>query len=238
MKPYIFILSLLFFAVVTAKADVVASETEQSAEEAIVAEYDDIDKPKKEKNIAEDSTTMQLHDSIESVKIASTSTPTTPATTKVKKPKSPTLATVLSACVPGAGQIYNGHWWKVPIIYGAAAGLTYVWWVNNKEYQIFKNEYKSWVENGHGISDAYQSLLQPQIKEAKDYYRRNLELTYIGFGLVYVLNIIDACVFAHLHSFDVSEDLSLQIKPSMQPLTIPVNGTQMTTGLTLNFTFK
>lgn len=153
------------------------------------------------------------------------------------KTKNPTIATILSACVPGAGQCYNGHWWKVPIIYGASFGLGYVWYINNQEYQIFKKEYKLRVE-GQTASQEYSSLSQLQIKDAKDYYRRNLELTYIGFGLVYVLNIIDACVFAHLHSFDVSEDLSLQIKPSMQPLTIPVNGAQMTTGFTLNFTFK
>jgi hypothetical protein len=227
---------LVFFAAISTKANIniIATEEEQFVEEKIFVEYDDIDKPQKEKNIAEDTTSIQQYDNV--------NVQQTPATTttkiKVKKTKSPTLATILSTCVPGAGQIYNGHWWKLPIIYGAAAGLTYVWLVNNKEYQIFKTEYKSRVENGYGIYDTYQSLSQLQIKEAKDYYRRNLELTYIGFGLVYVLNIVDACVFAHLSSFDVSEDLSLQIKPTIQPLTIPVNGTQMTTGLTFNFTFK
>jgi hypothetical protein len=212
-----------------------ANEMEQSIEEESIVEYEDIDKPKKGENIAGDTATMQL-DTPQPVSIAPIATGA--AKTKEKKPKSPTIATILSACVPGAGQIYNGHWWKVPIIYGAAAGLAYAWYINNQEYQIFKNEYKSWMENGHGISETYQSLSASQIKDAKDYYHRNLELTYIGFGLVYVLNLIDACVFAHLHSFDVGEDLTLQIKPTMQPLTIPVNGTQITTGITLNFTFK
>jgi hypothetical protein len=161
---------------------------------------------------------------------------------KVKKPKkakNPTIATVLSACLPGAGQIYNGHWWKLPIIYGGIAALSYGMYVNNGEYTLYKNElYARTHGEAENLNPKFAGMGDANLRDSKDYYKRNIDLLYIGFAGVYLLNIIDACVFAHLSTFDISEDLTMQIKPYCRPMQIPTSSPQLSTGLTINFTFK
>ena len=158
--------------------------------------------------------------------------------------RNPRLAGWLSAGLPGAGQIYNGQWWKVPIIYGGATGL-FLWGrFERAERDRFQNEYR-WRLNNPQEQFRDSTLMMfsvDQLLLGRNFHRRNLELVYIFSGLLYVLNIVDAIVFAHLATFDVSDNLTMRVEPFTLPdasfhalnnQRVPVQG-----GLRLTFTLK
>lgn len=118
---------------------------------------------------------------------------------------SPKKASVLSAILPGAGQIYNKKYWKAPVIYTLGGLLTYNFIQQNNYYLYYKKELLN-VMNGGTNPDGYSAqqliLLKNQNKKWRD-------LSAVGVFLVYVLNILDANVDAHLKQFDVSDNLSV-----------------------------
>ncbi|MDR1197424.1 MAG: DUF5683 domain-containing protein [Prevotellaceae bacterium] len=138
-------------------------------------------------------------------------------TDKKNSPRTPQRATLYSALLPGLGQAYNGDYWKIPIIYG---GLGFcVYWIDqcDSQYQRYRTAYnkKYAVETGTGVDldefgGRYSSTT---LKNARDMARRNRDLTILVTGLVYILNIVDANVFAHLSYFDINDELSLQCEP-------------------------
>ena len=139
-----------------------------------------------------------------------------PDTTKLgKKVKNSTLAMVLSAVVPGAGQVYNGKFWKVPFIYGGFYASFYFARKFNYQYQAYKNDilfvYDS-TRTGPTTTGIYD--LQTLVNDSS-ISRRKRDLTIIGAIAIYALNIIDAYIDAELSNFDVSEDLSMKIYPSI-----------------------
>ncbi len=132
---------------------------------------------------------------------------------------SPRKATLLSVAIPGLGQAYNKKYWKIPVIYGLAGLMTYFIVDNNKEYKIYKKAYSYRLDNDSSTVDIFENTYRPEdLKTLKDYYRRNRDLSIIALGMTYVLNIVDAAVDAHLYYFDVSDDLSMKIQPSVNPL--------------------
>lgn len=135
-------------------------------------------------------------------------------TVKAKKPHSPRLATILSAVAPGAGQIYNRKWWKLPIIYGGFAGLGYAIAFNTQEYNTYKDAYLIRVDDDSTNVDQFDGIYtDANLLELQEFYRRNRDFAIVGAFVLYVLNIVDANVDAHLFDFDVSEDLSMKIEP-------------------------
>lgn len=127
-------------------------------------------------------------------------------------------AAIYSAVVPGWGQAYNKKYWKVPIVWGAMAGVGYYFFDNNSNYKQFKEHYillstypDSTVQIGTGIYD--KSSLS-NILQNIDSYRKNRDLSVIIMAAVWGLNIIDANVDGHFFSFDIDEDLSLGVQPS------------------------
>ena len=134
---------------------------------------------------------------------------------------SPKKATIMSAVLPGLGQIYNRKYWKLPIIYGGFAGLVYSIGFADKRYQGFKEAFILRVDGDPATIDKYDPQLindetkysQDGLLQLKDYYRRNRDLSYILTVGLYVLNIIDANVDAHFFDFDISKDLTLHINP-------------------------
>lgn len=131
---------------------------------------------------------------------------------------SPNKATFYSAILPGLGQIYNKKYWKVPIIYAGFGGLIYYVNYNNYVYSKYKSAYniKLRIENGElGLDDEdpFPNHSSGQIKGQKDNWRRFRDLSIIGIGILYVLQILDADVDAHLFDYDVSEDLSMRFDP-------------------------
>ena len=128
---------------------------------------------------------------------------------KIQKDKSPKKAAIYSAVIPGAGQIYTKKYWKVPIIYGGLVTSAYFINDNNNQYKEYRDAALLSYETGEDqLGYTYSELII-----LKDHYKRNREISYYSFVGVYILNIIDASVNAHLFHFDVSDDISLNIRP-------------------------
>ena len=147
-----------------------------------------------------------------------------PDTSIKKKVYSPRVAAIRSAILPGLGQIYNKKYWKLPIVYGALGITGGVFVYNLKNYKDLKFAYaakdKAALPPPERDSTDYFKirpellpLSQESLRFNRDQFRRNLDYSVLIFLLLWGLNVIDASVDAHLKSFDVSPDLSLQIKP-------------------------
>jgi hypothetical protein len=131
--------------------------------------------------------------------------------------KMPKKAAWGSAIVPGLGQVYNKRWWKVPLIYGGFAAFIVSYQDNNKQYHIFLKEVQYRLANNYNPQNpAYAAYSFDGLVRIKDNYLRNKELSIIGGVVVYAVNIIDAYVDAKFFRFDISENLSLQLKPTLQ----------------------
>ncbi len=121
-------------------------------------------------------------------------------------------ATIMSAVIPGLGQAYNRKFWKVPVIYAALGGLGY-WGVTNQiKYKYYSNNLKYIYDDDESTINETQYDANQLITE-KNLYRKRRDISIMVGALVYLVNIIDANVDAHLKTFDVSDDLSLQFKP-------------------------
>lgn len=131
------------------------------------------------------------------------------------KRHSPATATILSAVVPGLGQVYNGSYWKLPIIYGGMATLYYVIDFNNRGYNRFRSAYFIRIDDNPATTDEFDGLLSEDgLKYYVTAYRRNRDLSYIGLAAFYILNVIDANVDAHLFDWDISDKLALRMQPT------------------------
>jgi hypothetical protein len=132
----------------------------------------------------------------------------------------PRKALILSLILPGSGQAYNRKWWKIPIVYGALGGVGYWEITQIKEYKVLKSSYKALVDDDPAtIPDArWIKYDKVTLKANRDISRKNLERSSLILGLMYLLAVTDAFVDAHMYSFDVSEDLSLQFCPKMQSI--------------------
>lgn len=140
-----------------------------------------------------------------------------------------------SMMVPGWGQIVNKQAWKVPIVYGLLGGLGYYSVYLTKKY----HDYRAAYYNLHpDLPDDFRFGETPpyipenanlrQVKLLRNQFKNNRDLVYVGIVLAYGLNIVDAYVFAHMRSFDVSEDLSMRAR--IQPDLLA----QSTPGVTLS----
>ena len=147
-------------------------------------------------------------------------------------------ATTLSTIFPGAGQIYNKSYWRVPIVIGGLASTIYTIDWNNRGYQRFKTAYSLKVDYEkdpskypNGAPDEFRGAYTSSfLKNLKDSYRRNRDLCIILTAGVYLLNILDAHVDAHLQDYDISDDLSMNLEPYFDCTTIgskPVYGVNM-----------
>ncbi len=134
----------------------------------------------------------------------------------IPKKHSPKLAAKLSIILPGLGQVYNKKYWKIPIIYAGIGTLGYLSYRQNIHYNNFKNAYKELsTTNPNGYYYMYNTTFTLSGLDAgKNYYRRNRDFYIILTAGVYVLNILDAAVDAHLFDFDVSDNIAIQINPS------------------------
>ena len=145
-----------------------------------------------------------------------------------QKPHSPKAATIMSACLPGLGQIYNGKWWKVPIVYAGLGGLGYMAYSNYSDYKSYLRAYEfktGDLPDGVTLNEHETELANRyaanQLQTYKESYRRDFELFTIITLAWYGLNIVDACVDGHLYNYDISDDLSLSIDPYLRPTETP-----------------
>lgn len=121
--------------------------------------------------------------------------------------------------MPGAGQVYNKKYWKVPVIYGAFAGLGYLIHFNNQQYHQYEDALIARQDDDPAtVDETYINKYSDEnLRTLSDYYHRNRDLSIVFTAIVYALNIIDAHVDAHLYTFDISDDLSLQVQPALLP---------------------
>lgn len=134
----------------------------------------------------------------------------------------------LALVLPGAGQIYNRKYWKLPIVYGGFLGCVYAWRWNNQMYRDYSQAYMDIMDDdpntqsynqflhlGAQITDSNKERYQNLFKRRKDYYRKYRDLSIFCLIGVYALSVIDAYVDASLSQFDISKDLSMRIEPSV-----------------------
>jgi len=133
---------------------------------------------------------------------------------------SPKKAALFSAALPGLGQAYNRKFWKIPVIYAALGVTTYFVIDNSRNYKRYREEYIYRINNPGLTNDTELSVYDDgQIRTIIDQYQRWRDLSYITLGAFYVLNIVDATVDGYLWRFDVSENLSFHLRPSLSATT-------------------
>ena len=158
-------------------------------------------------------------------------------------------ATTLSTIFPGAGQVYNKSYWRVPIIVGGLASTIYTIDWNNRGYQRFKKAYslradfdknpekypKKGYEDQYESADEFHGVYSATfLKNLKNSYRRNRDLCILLTAGVYLLQILDAHVDSHLQDFDISDDLSMNLEPYFGYSSI---GTQPVYGVNMSVNF-
>lgn len=130
---------------------------------------------------------------------------------------SPRKAAFYSAVLPGLGQIYNRQFWKLPLVYAAIGVSTGVFIFNMDKYTEFRNAYRARVANANNPEylDPYPRYSGEDLKYLRDAYRQYVDYSVLVFVAAYALQIVDATVFAHLRQFDISDDLSMRISPTL-----------------------
>ncbi len=146
----------------------------------------------------------------------------------VYNPLSPSKAAFYSAIFPGMGQIYNKKYWKAPIVWGALAIPVYYYQINNSDYKRFRNAYKL---RKNGLVDEFtvngvEVVSTETLETAQEQLRENRDFSLLSGIILYILQIVEASVNAHLMQFNTDD--SLTIKPTIiqDPLRIdaPVVG--------------
>ena len=136
------------------------------------------------------------------------------------KSHSPKKATIYSAILPGLGQAYNKKYWKIPVVYAGIGTIGYIAIWNGNNYNDYRSafDYKTGTitEADQEIIDIAKRYSNESLITIRDYYRRNMELSWIIMALWYGLNVIDACVDAHFFEYDISDDLTLKVEPMLQ----------------------
>ncbi len=132
------------------------------------------------------------------------------------KEHSPTKALLLSAVLPGAGQVYNRQAWKVPIIYAAIGGVAYFTYTNYKQMKLHKDEYLYRVSHDDTpLNPELADRPTSNIYNLYEAYDKTFQLSVIISVAVYSINILDAYVFGHLFDFQISDDLTMNLSPVM-----------------------
>jgi Family of unknown function (DUF5683) len=135
-----------------------------------------------------------------------------------KQPHSPRKAALYSAVFPGLGQAYNREYWKMPLVYAAIGTCTYFFIDNMKTYKLYRDAYRLRVDGNPDTNDTDPRTAPfdtESLKLGRDQFRQYVDYSVLFFILAYGLNIVDATVFAHLRNFDMSDDLSMRISPTL-----------------------
>lgn len=152
---------------------------------------------------------------------------------------SPRLAALLSTFIPGAGQVYNEKYWKVPVIYAGLITCAILFYKYKGERQNYKNAYyamtafsadtNSKTSINYKINKylgnktlaslyAYDSQWQADLVDGYNYYERYMYLNAFIFAGIYILNIVDATVDGYFYNYDITDKLSMRIEPQMYNL--------------------
>lgn len=130
------------------------------------------------------------------------------------KSLTPKRVAFYSALIPGMGQYKNKQYWKMPIVYVGLGVATYFVIDNQKEYNYYRQIYAGRLSNKPEAFEEMPEYSMETLRRARDFYRKNMEISIILGVVAYGVQILDALIFAHLKDFDISDDLSFRIKSS------------------------
>lgn len=147
-------------------------------------------------------------------------------------PLQPAKAAFYSAILPGLGQAYNKKYWKIPIVYAALGTGIGIYSYNNKRYHKYRDEYKRRLNGTENPQGQLAYLTDAQLISAQKQFQKNRDLSLIVTVGLYILNIVEANVDAHLLQFNVSDKLTLKPDIYQNDLNYKQN-----LGLTLNYNF-
>jgi hypothetical protein len=140
--------------------------------------------------------------------------------------------------LPGLGQAYNHKYWKIPIVYAGFGTMYYFLKFNTENFRQFRDAYAYKIDPNPDTNEVPNILVYKyatsQLKEGREYYLRNLEISYIVTGAWYILQALDAVVDAHFFDYDITNDLSLHLAPWTPPA---VAGIKPSGGVTLTLRF-
>ena len=125
----------------------------------------------------------------------------------------PGKATIYSILLPGLGQVYNGEAWKVPLYWGFMAGATHFLLLNNTNYKRYKRIHNE--ATGEDAASYNTPISGETAKYYRDVFRRYRDYSIVALMGFYLLQVIDANVFAYMQDFEVNDDLSIQIRPTV-----------------------
>ncbi len=144
---------------------------------------------------------------------------------KAIDPLAPSKAAFYSALLPGLGQIYNKSYWKAPIVWGALGGSIYMYTFNNDSYQQFRTAFKrrqaGFTDDEFNGEGEFSFLSDSVLENQQERFQEQRDLWLVASIALYVLNIIDANVDAHLKQFNIDDDLSFDFEPylDLNPIT-------------------
>jgi hypothetical protein len=147
--------------------------------------------------------------------------------TAAKKPKSEaSKAAFRAAVLPGWGQVYNKKYWKLPLVYGALSIPVVTFQYNLTWYQKTREAYTiRYYNDTSRVTDLPTDKIDPRLvplstgslRNYRNSFRQNVDYSVLAFLLIWGLQIVDATVDAHLRGFNISDDLSLRVKPVLAP---------------------
>lgn len=151
-------------------------------------------------------------------------------------PLSPSKAAFYSAILPGMGQIYNKKYWKAPIVWGVLGGTTFLYIDNNSIYKRYRTAFrlrKAGLQDEFTLDNGTSLISETGLESAQKQLRENRDLALLSSVLVYVLQIVEASVNAHLLQFNTNDNLSFK------PVLIPDNMkfTNTAVGFNLKYDF-
>ena len=141
-------------------------------------------------------------------------------------------APLLSAILPGLGQVYNKQYWKLPVIYGGYLLIGHYIKFNNNMYKEFRGALIAQTDDNELTINPYPNFSESSLERNMEYWRRNRDLLIIFTGVYYILNIVDAHVFSHLNDFDIGNDISFSLSPKISKF-----GYNHNFGISLKFKF-
>ncbi|WP_231749568.1 DUF5683 domain-containing protein [Polaribacter sp. BAL334] len=150
----------------------------------------------------------------------------------VYNPLAPSKAAFYSAIFPGMGQIYNKKYWKAPIVWGALALPVYYYQINNSDYKRYRNAYRL-RKNGlpdEFIVDGVEIVSTQTLETAQEQLRENRDMSLLTGVILYILQIVEASVNAHLIQFNTDDNLTIKPQLIMDPIRIETPS--------IGFTFK
>ena len=132
---------------------------------------------------------------------------------KADRKPDPGKATIYSILFPCLGQVYNGEYWKIPIYWGAMAGGAYYYKTNRKNYERYKWIFDQANSTEEGVEKP--PVTAENAKYYRDVFRRYRDYSILATALFYVVQVVDANVFAYMQDFEMDDDISLRVEPTV-----------------------